>query len=491
MAYVKIHPYEKGTIWTGSDDGLVHLTRDEGKTWTNVTPAGLAECLVNSIEVSPHDNATAYIATTRYKFNDFAPAIYKTTDYGKSWTKINNGIPYGAFTRVVREDDVRKDLLYAGTETGFYISYDGGKNWHALQLNLPVVAITDMMIRQGDLVAATQGRSFWILDDLGILRQYNPSITGLQLFQPDDAVRVSGRSSYDGELREGGLPVSSAAGINAPTGVVLYYKLPNEIGEDESISLQITDGNGNVVRTYSSEKDEDFISYPGGPNADPVLSKAKGMNRFVWDMRYPTVLGAPRVFIEGRYNGHKASPGKYQATLKHGSQERTVAFNILPHPGLEATDAEYQEQHVTMTAIEKGLNDIHGAVNRIASAREQIKSLVKILEDKGESKTIVEAGKDLMKKMEEWDSKLVQRKAESNDDIINFVNMLSADYIFLKGELDTNIPYVTKGVKDQLAALDARWQPLKAQYDSFIGNEIPAFNSKCHEANIGKITVPD
>lgn len=491
LAYIKIHPNEKGIIWTGSDDGLVHITRDEGKTWTNVTPAGLEECLINSIEVSPHDNATAYIATTRYKFNDFTPAIYKTTDYGKSWTKISNGIPYGAFTRVVREDDVRKDLLYAGTETGFYISYDGGKNWSALQLNLPVVAITDMMIRQGDLVVATQGRSFWILDDLGLLRQYNPTLTGLQLYQPDDAVRVSGRSAFDGTLDEEDLEQSAAVGTNAPTGVVIYYSLPDDVNKDDLVTLTITDANGEVVRSYSSKEDKDFITYPGGPNASPVLPLKSGMNRFVWDMRYPTVLGAPRVFIEGSYNGHKASPGKYQATIKMGSQERTVSFNILPHPGIKATDAEYQDQHVTMLAIEKGLNEIHGAVNRIASAREQITSLIKILEDKGESKEIVDAGKALVKKMEDWDSMLVQRKAESNDDIINFVNMLSADYIFLKGELDTNIPYVTQGVKNQLAALDARWQPLKAQYDSFVQKEIVAFNNQCNAANIGKVTLPE
>ncbi len=491
LAYVKIHPKEKGTIWTGSDDGLVYLTRDEGKTWTNVTPSGLQECLINSIEVSPHDNATAYVATTRYKFNDFTPAIYKTTDYGKTWVKITNGIPYGAFTRVVREDDVRKDLLYAGTETGFYISYDGGKNWSALQLNLPVVAITDMIISQGDLVVSTQGRSFWILDDLGLLRQYNPELTGLQLYQPDDAVRVSGRSAFDGVLSEDDMEQSDAVGTNAPTGVVLYYNLPAGLKEDEEISLRITDANGQLVRSYSSAKDKDFISYPGGPTADPQLPVKSGMNRFVWDMRYPTVLGAPRVFIEGSYRGHKASPGKYQATLKMGSQERTVAFNVLPHPGIEATAAEYQDQHVTMLAIEKGLNDIHGAVNRIASAKDQINSLIKILQNKADSKAIVDAGKQLVKEMEDWDAQLVQRKAESNDDIINFVNMLSADYIFLKGELDTNIPYVTQGVKDQLAALDARWKPLKAQYDDFVQNKIAAFNNQCHAANIGKVTLPE
>ncbi len=491
LAYVAIHPNEKGVIWTGSDDGLVHITRDEGKTWTNVTPAGLTECLINSIEVSPHNNGTAYIATTRYKFNDFAPSIYKTTDYGKTWTKITNGIPYGAFTRVVREDDVRKDLLYAGTETGFYISYNGGNNWMALQLNLPIVAITDLIIRQGDLIASTQGRSFWILDDLGVLRQYNPAITGLQLFQPDDAVRVSGRSAFDGVLEEDDIKQSDPVGTNAPTGVVFYYNLPGEMEESAVVTMYVTDTDGNLIRGYTTEKDNDFVSYPGGPNADPQLPRKPGMNRFVWGMRYPTVLGAPKVFIEGSYRGHKVSPGKYQATLKLGSQERTVSFNVLPHPGISATAEEYNDQHLTMTAIEAALNEIHGAANKIASAREQIGSLLEILGDKSATGNIVEAGKALNKKMEEWDAKVVQRKAESNDDIINFVNMISADYIFLKGELDTNIPYVTQGVRDQLKALDDRWNPLKAQFDTFVNNDIPAFNKLCHDANIGKVTIPD
>jgi photosystem II stability/assembly factor-like uncharacterized protein len=490
LAYVKIHPREKGVIWTGSDDGLVHITRDGGKTWTNVTPAGLKETLIDSIEVSPHDNATAYIATTRYKFNDFTPAIYKTTNYGKTWTNISNGIPYGAYTRVVREDDVRRDLLYAGTETGFYISYDGGKNWRALQLNLPVVAITDMMLRQGDLVASTQGRGFWILDDLEVLRQYDPALAGLQLFRPDNAVRVSGRSAFDAVLEEKDVKQTSPFGTNAPTGVVLYYSLPDDIKDGDKITLDITDANGNPVRSYSSAEDKSFVSYPGGPKANPTLPKTKGMHRFVWDMRYPTVVGAPKVFIEGSYSGHKAAPGTYRATLRSGAQEKSVAFNVLPHPGIKATDAEYQEQNVAMAAVEGGINEIHTAVNKMASAREQISNLLGILGDKPETKAVADAGKVLLQRIEDWDGKLVQRKAESNDDIINYVNMLSADYIFLKGEMDTNIPKVTQGMKQQLQALDARWQPLKAQYQAFVESEIPLFNNQCQSANIGKVTIP-
>jgi ligand-binding sensor domain-containing protein len=172
LSYVMESPQEKGVIWTGSDDGLVHVTRDGGKTWKNVTPQGLEECLINAIEVSPHDKATVYIATTRYKFNDHRPGLYKSTDYGKTWSNIGAGIPDTAFTRVVREDPVRKDMLFAGTESGAVYFLERRKNWSSFQLNLPVTPITDLKIHQGDLIAATSGRAFWILDDMGLLRQY-------------------------------------------------------------------------------------------------------------------------------------------------------------------------------------------------------------------------------------------------------------------------------------------------------------------------------
>ena len=493
LAYIKEAPNEKGVIWTSSDDGYVQLTRDGGKTWANVTPTGLAECLINSIEVSPHDNATAYIATTRYKFNDFAPAIYKTTDYGKSWTKITNGIPYGAFTRAIREDNVRKNLLFAGTETGLYISYDGGANWNAFQLNLPVVPITDLIVHQGDLIASTQGRAFWILDDLGLIRQYDPAQKGFTLYQPEDAYRVSGFSSLDNtsdEEDEDSGP-SPAFGVNAATGVVIYYSLSEKIDSAALLSLTIKDDKGQVVRTYSSEKDKSFVSYPGGPAANPVLSKKSKMNRIVWDMRYPTVAGAPNVFIEGSYRGHKASPGKYTATIKLGAEERSTTFSILSHPGIQNIAVDYQQQHEIMTAIESGVNEIHGAVNQAAEVRKQLNALMEVLGDKPENKELKDASKALVKKMTDWDDKLVQRKAESNDDIINFVNKLSADYIFLKGELDTNTPNVTQGAKDQLAALNATWQTLKAEYNNFLQKDIPAFNSLCKTKNIDKVTLPD
>jgi Uncharacterized protein related to plant photosystem II stability/assembly factor len=190
-------PLEKGVIWTGSDDGYVSLTRDGGANWKNVTPQGLQECLINAIEVSPFDKATAYIATTRYKFNDHTPGLYKTTDYGNTWTKITNGLPADAFTRVVREDNVRKDLLFAGTELGLFVSWNGGADWAPFQLNLPITPITDLRIYKGNLIAATSGRSYWILDDLSVIRQYKKDSPSFAIFKPDGAYLVNGSSELD------------------------------------------------------------------------------------------------------------------------------------------------------------------------------------------------------------------------------------------------------------------------------------------------------
>ncbi|HWA33012.1 MAG TPA: hypothetical protein VG737_02730, partial [Cyclobacteriaceae bacterium] len=286
LSYVIESPLEKGVIWTGSDDGVVSLTRDGGKTWANVFKT-LPECLVHAIEVSPHNPGTAYIATTRFKFNDFAPGLYKTTDYGKTWTSINKGIPYGSYTRVVREDVTRKDLLFAGTETGMFISWNGGASWQPFKLNFPVVPVTDLMIKHDDLIIATAGRSFWILDDLGIIRQFNPAESGFKVYQPEDARLGNWGSPLTSSSTEDFKGTHPFQGINPANGVVIYYQLP-KLDSASHITIDIRDAAGNVVNSFTSKKDASFVQYDGGPSAAPVLSKVKGLNRFVWDMRYPT-----------------------------------------------------------------------------------------------------------------------------------------------------------------------------------------------------------
>jgi photosystem II stability/assembly factor-like uncharacterized protein len=497
LAYIEESPLEKGVIWTGSDDGVVSLTRDGGKSWSNVTPAGLQECLVNCIEVSPFDKATAYIATTRYKFNDLAPGLYKTTDYGRTWKKIDNGIPNGAYTRTIREDDVRRDLLYAGTETGFYISYDGGAHWLSLQLNLPVTPITDLMVHKGNLLAATMGRAFWILDDLNVLRQADPagpaaSRAGLLLYTPQDAFRVSGGSALDRVAKEDeeDRPATSVAGENPATGVVIYYQLPANRDSTKKLSLEVLDADGKLVRAYSNKEDSSFVPFPGGPEADPVLPDRAGLNRFVWDMRYATVPGVPSVFIEGAYEGRKAAPGHYSVRFRYDTAERTAPFSVLADPRIHASPADYAEQQEWAAKVEEGIRDIHRSVLRMRKIRNQISGVADLVRDMPDMKEVADSAKKIAGRLQKWEDELVQNKAKSNDDIINFINKLSADYIFVKGEMDANIPYVTAGQKQRYTELDASWQVLKGQMNALLDKDVSGFNELCARKKLGTVIVP-
>jgi len=499
ISYVIESPHEKGVFWTGSDDGLVHLTRDGGQTWSNVTPPDLGETLVNCIEVSPHDKGTVYIATTRYKVNDFKPSLYKTTDYGKTWTRIVSGIPDGAFTRTLREDTQRKGLLFAGTETGLYISYNGGVQWSPFQLNLPVTPITDLKVHQGDLIASTAGRSFWIFDDLGLIRQFEAgrSKDSLALFKPEDTYRVSGSSALDkvseeeDEEQTVGTGRSGSLGTNPASGAVIYYQLPAKVDTSLTLSLTILNEKGETIRSFSSKKDKKFVSFPGGPSAQPTLPAKPGLNRFVWDLRAATLPGIDKVFIEGSYDGRKMAPGTYQARLSMGTQTKTVSFQIMADPRIQATAAEYAQQQQTLIAIEKAVTDIHESVTRMRKAQKQVADLIELVEEKQSLKSLVDAGKSLNKKIKTWEEKVIQPRSQSNDDVINFENKLSADYIFLRGEVDSNVPVGTTGQLQRLAELDGQWRTLKAEMNGLIEKDLAQFNALARQLQLEKIVLPD
>jgi hypothetical protein len=392
---------------------------------------------------------------------------------------------------VVREDSQRQDLLFAGTETGLYISTNGGKSWSNMQLNLPIVPITDLKVHQNDLIASTQGRSFWILDDLAPIRELKGELSkdSLTVFTPEDAFRVSGRSSLD-KVSEEDEENSSTLGENPSTGVVFYYGLPAKPDTTTAITLEISNSKGEMVRTYSSKKEKGFEVYPGGPSPDPKLLTKGGMNRFVWDMRAETIKGIPKVFIEGSYNGRKMSPGTYSAKFTFGKQTKTVPVKILADPRINASIAEYEDQENTLKSLENNVNDIHESIAKMRKISKQISEVSSLLTTKTELKTVVDAGNAIVKKIKIWEEKLVQNKAESNDDIINFKNMLSADYIFVRGEVDANIPTVTSGQKNQLAALDAQWNVLKTEMNDLISKDIAAFNKLCAEKVISKVIIP-
>ena len=482
IAHIIESPHEKGVLWTGSDDGLVHLTKDGGDTWENVTPKGLKECLVNAVEVSPHDPATAYIATTRYKFNDYTPALYKTTDYGKSWTNISSGIPYGSFTRVVREDTSRKNLLYAGTEKGIYISWNGGGLWEPFQLNLPVTPITDLKVHQGDLIVATSGRSFWILDDLGALAQYKTQNGDLKFMQPEAAYNGSWRSplNENSDNFDGTHPFS---GVNPANGVVLYYELP-KITDSTEISLEILDEKGKLIRSLSSEKDPNYKKHNGGgPPPAPVLSKKEGLNRFVWDMGYPIIPGIPDVYIEANFRGHKVPPGTYTLKLRLGDKSVSTTAKIIETPGFETQQGQYADYDAFMTEMEQKVTQMHLMVNKLFSAKTQLKGIINDLEDN----VLKKAGMVLYNKLNTWDEDMIQRKSQAYDDVENFPNKFTAEYLFLIGETNSAIPRVNTSSRSRKSELDKEWEQLKVRGDEFLDKELPDYNKKLWEAGIGAI----
>lgn len=485
LSYVLESPTEKGVIWTGSDDGLVQLTRDGGKTWSNVTPKGLAECLINSIDVSPHDPATAYIATTRYKFNDFTPGLYKTTDYGKTWVNISKGIPQGAYTRVVREDEVRKGLLFAGTELGMYVSWNGGNTWQPLQLNLPITPITDLKIHRGDLVVGTMGRAFWILDDLGLIRQHNGTTDeSFKVYLPEDAV-IGNWGSGLNRTSATYAGTDEFSGVNPANGVVMYYQLP-KLPDSVHVTMEIKDASGKLVRILSSKADPSFHSYDGGPSPEPKLTKEKGLNRFVWDMRYATMTGAPEVYIESSFRGHKASPGTYSVTLSYGKNQSNTECKILPNPLYNLTAQEYADYHNFMSLMEETLNDMHRKVNSIYKTQNQLSDVLKELEG-DKYAALKKTGNDLIQKMKVWDEEMVQRKAKAYDDVDNFENKFTANYLFLINHVESDIPRITKPSRDRNEELTKQWTNLQARAKEILEKDVHAFSRLLWDVGVGAV----
>ncbi len=374
-------PHEQGLFWVGSDDGLVHISRDGGATWDDVTPPDLPEWTrIDVIEVSPHDAATAYLAATRYKLDDNRPFLYRTNDYGASWTPIIEGLPDDDFTRVIREDVVRPGLLYAGTELGIYVSLDDGASWTSLQANMPVAPVTDLAVKEEELVAATNGRSFWITGDLALLRQLadDPDAAGARLFGPSPTVRTNtptgepkaGKHFFQGiTYYETKLPSGERerrmldAGANPPDGVVVHYAIDGDT-EDE-VTLTFADSDGETIRSFSSRAKDD--------SKEPVVPAAAGMNRFVWDARYPGSVpvegdGAPKEPVAGPV----APPGRYRVTLSVAGDAQTASFDLLADPRTPATQEDLRAQFDLLVRVRDKVSAAHEAVNRCRRIRGQV-----------------------------------------------------------------------------------------------------------------------
>jgi photosystem II stability/assembly factor-like uncharacterized protein len=396
---------EDGLIWTGSDDGLVHVTKDGGKNWTNVTPKKMPEwMMVNCIEIDPFTKGGAYIVGTKYKSGDYLPYIYKTENYGKTWKQITNGIGAEDFTRALRADPKRKGLLYAGTERGMYISFDDGANWQKFQLNLPIVPITDLAIKNNNLIAATQGRSFWMIDDLTPIHQLTNSIIkeDVILFKPQDSYAMSGGNGR----------TSKTAGTNHPGGVAINYFI-KEKGDKELVSLKIYDSNNVLIKTFSTEPNKD--------KKEAELTLENGNNIFYWDMMYP---GAEKVkgmiLWWASLNGPMALPGNYKVTLTVGKTSKSQNFTILKNPVSETTLADATAQFNFINDINTKVTEIHKALKNVKKVRDQINSLKKSMKGKEEHKDLLDYATALLKEMTTIEEILYQTKSKSNQDPLNF-----------------------------------------------------------------------
>jgi photosystem II stability/assembly factor-like uncharacterized protein len=411
-------PIEKGLLWAGSDDGMVHISRDGAKSWEDVTPKGFPEyTLVSIIDPSSHKPGTAYIAANRYKLDDLTPYLFKTTNYGKSWTLITDGIAENDYTRVIREDPVRPGLLYAGTETGLYLSFNDGSSWRRWDSNFPVVPVRDMIVKDDDLVIASHGRAFWIFDNLSVLRQTTPEVlsTSAHLFQPENPYRF--RESVWGSPLRGQSPMG-ASGKNPPAGAVIWYHLRNS---GETVTLSFRDSKGDQVATFSSQKDPNQIGTPRNPPPDPLKNKA-GLNQFVWDLRYPGPLQIPGA-IYRRYDpvGPIAPPGQYEVEMRVGKIRSSHSFEILADPRLETTQDEFNEQHRFLLAVRDEITTTHEVVFRIREFRGPLESKVK---GKLLSASKKRAQESIITELLVIEEQLNQFQAKATQDLINFPTRL-------------------------------------------------------------------
>ncbi|HET7105743.1 MAG TPA: hypothetical protein VFI38_02970 [Candidatus Acidoferrum sp.] len=468
-------PKKKEVLWAGTDDGLIQLSPDGGKTWQNVTPKGMPEwSLVSMIEASPHDAASAYAAVDCHKLDDLKPYIYKTSDSGKTWTKLTKGIPNGAYVHVVREDPVKPGVLYAGTETGIFISYDAGANWQSLQLNLPMTPIHDLVLKNNDLVVATHGRSFWILDDISPLRQLaGRSPEGqMLLLNPSPTYRVHFPDQF--ERRR---PV----GENSPNGAILtYYFKSAPKGE---VTLEILDDKGALVRRYSSVEKKQSETPPEWPDlqAPPeVIPAGAGFNRFTWDLRNEGPHPLPgEVLAEFRSRGTIVPPGDYQVKLSADGKSLTVPLQLKMDPRVSVSPADMAKEFDLELKIRETLSSLHDTVREIRETRVQLRGLRSRLQD-ARFKSVSDAADSLDKKMTPIEEQLLQVNAKSSEANLNYPNML-----------DEQLHYLTFSVEDDDAPTQQQYAvfedlsrqavPLIAKWKEIRSSDLAALNTQVQQ----------
>lgn len=463
-------------LWVGTDDGLVSITQNGGKNWEEITPKDMPEwSLISMIEPSTFDPATAYIAVDRHELDDFKPYIYKTENYGRSWKKITNGLPYNTFVRVVRQDPKREGLLYAGTETGVFLSFDDGANWQSLQLNLPVVPIHDIAVKENDLVVATHGRSFWILDDLTPLHQITNRMekSDFYLFKPRDAYRMRGR----------GRPQPNV-GQNPPSGSVIYYYFKEK--PEEEVVLEFMDQKGKTIKKYTGRAGEEVR--PG--RFSMQLPLEAGMNRFIWNMVYPDSVRVPGAILwGGMLSGPVAVPGIYQVKLTVGEKSMTQSWAWRKDPRISTTQEEFQEQFDFLIQIQKKVSEINTAINRLRDVKRQIDTLSSKVRGHEKGKQVVEAARRLKAKLISVEDVLIQSKSKSGQDPLNYPILLDNKIAALAGIVASSDSRPTDQSYDVFKELSAMADEQLAKLKKIMEKDLPDFNDVVKKAKIPAIII--
>ncbi len=467
-------PHQPGLLWAGSDDGLVHVSQDGGQNWKNITPSQMPEwATVNTIELSAHAPGRAFLAVHRYRMDDFRPYVFRTNDYGNSWdllTDGSNGIPENHFVRVVREDPDRQGLLYAGTEYGLYVSWDDGAHWQSLQLNLPVTPVTDLAVHRKDLVVATQGRAFWILDDLTPLQEMSEQTAEqpVHLFRP--------RAAYRG---------------NAGEGTLNYFlKEPPEKG----IALEILDGSDQVVASFEGkpkedgEEDEEEFDFFG--RGAPQLPVKAGLNRFAWNLRLDRLEIPKGVIIWGTRAGARILPGSYKARLKIGDKSWEQPLEVLQDPRSTVSLDDLRQQYDLLGEIRGEIEKLYRGLSRMREVRSQVKELVARLEKAGHTDDeLNESAQQIQEKISEIEEQLTQPKSKSSQDALNFPPMLDNQLITLYGYVLGSDFRPTQGAHERLGDLRRELDPLLAQVDTLLEQDLSSFNEDVRRKDVGPVLI--
>ncbi len=508
---------QKDLIWAGTDDGLVHVTRDGGQHWENVTPKGMPEWgTVSMIEASPKDAGTVYMAVERHKMDDFAPYVFKTSDFGKTWTKLVNGLPAGDYVHAVRVDPKHASLLFAGTEAGVYVSFDDGEHWQPLQLNLPVSPVNDLVVKNNDLVVATHGRSFWVLDDITPLEQYSDAVAQetAHLFAPAAANHTVFRGSFFG----GG----PNTGKNPPAGAIIDYWLKTALkkpdaekkdsgdsgakapGADDKtegsakadakeeteapkITLDILDASGKVIRHFPKKEEEGEADegFRAPDRSAGTLPGEAGLNRFVWDLNYEGASKVPHAPLwAGSTTGPRALPGKYEVRLTVLGKSYSAPLEIQPDPRLKVTQAELQKQFDLLIKIRDKTTETDDAINQIRDVREQIGIINKRLKNDSRAKTAADAGKSLDKKMTEVEEALIQTKAKSGQDVLNFPIRLNNQLAALGGVVGSADSAPTQQSYEVFEMLSKAIDEQLAKWKNIVATDVKSYNDMVKQQDV-------